>query len=122
MISKFLHYHTRAIVISLEKYSIKPTLISNCNGGHNILRSFDVLQNYFSSEVKVKGGVIASNKNERNELPHEMLNDLIFRSLQSQKILGKSQICMITCMTQYYNLVTSVSPKINILLILVKSY
>ena len=111
MISKFLHYHTRAIVISLEKYSIKPTLISNCNGGHNILRSFDVLQNYFSSEVKVKGGVIASNKNERNELPHEMQNDLIFMSLESQKVLGKSQICMITCMTRYYNLVTSVSPK-----------
>ena len=59
------------------------------NLGHNILRPFDVLSNFFSTQVKWI--VIISNTHGIYKMSHELPNDLRFRILENQEILRISQ-------------------------------
>ena len=52
---------------------------SNDNHGRNILRPFVTLPIFLFFSPQMKRSVVISNKHGIYELPHELLNDLMFR-------------------------------------------
>ena len=59
------------------------------NHGHNIMRLFDTLPNFFSQQVE--RGLINSNKHGIYELPHELPNDLKLTILGNEERLEELQ-------------------------------
>ena len=58
---------------------VNTKIVNSYNHGHDILRLFDTLPNFFSP--RVKGSMHISNKHGIYELPHELPNDLRLRIL-----------------------------------------